>query len=260
MPLRRYVPSSIAGLFLFVAALGGWGVVSKTLGMFSVATSPMRRLPPAITLENAIRDYAANFWTIVAFTALFLLLTVHWTALVQRMYRAAPLATAVGAFFLGASVILGIVIGLDVLRVNEFAVQAGRGAADQQSWYSPEQRQWLLGGINFLLQTHLAYVYGWFLCTGLGLSALAIGVIVRLRLHRAFGVLGLISGVSLVAGVFLRLWLPAYGGNPVALTRVQDFLIDGGFALGLLASAIIGLRIEIMSRAEQRQTATTSAG
>ena len=230
-------------LALVVAALGAWGVFRGIPALVRLTPLGMRRLEPAQTLEGLLRDYPGNFATFAVFSLFMIVLSVHFFALLRDLYPHAPLAALVAGLFLGGSVLFGLTLVLTALKINEFALQAAAGSAQQQPWFSAEQQEWLSGGINFLNQLHLIFVWGWLLCLGLGWVFVGWGVLAGravARVVRLSGSLALVAGLGVVTGVLFELWEPTYAGNP---TRLAVFFVrqwEVAIAAGLLASGVLG--------------------
>lgn len=235
--------SGLRVLALMLAVLGAWGVFDGIPGLFRAASPMMRRLEPTQTLEGLLRDYPSNFATFVVFSLFMIVLSIHFFALLRDLYPHAPVAALVAGLLLGGSVLFGLILMLTALKVNEFALQAADGSAQQQPWFSAEQQAWLRGGINFLNQLHLIFVWGWLFCLGVGWMAVGSGVLgarVPARLVRLSGGLALVAGVGIVVGVLFELWEPTYAGN---LPRFAVFFIrqwEVAIAAGFLASGVLG--------------------
>ena len=71
-----------------------------------------------------MKEYRANLAAVAACSAYVMLSTIHFVGLVWRMFPRAPLASALGGLLLGASGICRLLLGVDVLKANEFAFQA----------------------------------------------------------------------------------------------------------------------------------------
>lgn len=235
--------SGVRVLALVLAVLGAWGVFDGIPGLFRAAPPMMRRLDPTQTLEGLLRDYPGNFATFVVWSLFMIVLSIHFFALLRDLYPHAPVAALVAGLFLGGSVLFGLILVLTALKVNEFALQAAAGSAQQQPWFSAEQQAWLRGGINFLNQLHLIFVWGWLFCLGLGWMVVGSGVVkarMGARLVRLSGSLALAAGVGIVVGVLFELWEPTYAGN---LPRFAIFFIrqwEVAIAAGFLASGVLG--------------------
>jgi len=237
-----------------VLALGVWGTASaltgvdreleealaaaKSGGLRASVTNPVVhniRRQHAASLENQVKDYRVNLAAVAAFFAYVMLSTIHFAGLVWRIVPAAPVSAGLGALFLGASGICGFLLGVDVLKVSEFAFAAA-GA-------QPAEREWLQGGMAFLNQLHLVFVTGWVLFLAFGWFALGVGTR-RLAGGPRFASYGLLLGpMVLLASIGARHWLPTYGATAPA-----------GVLLALVSSAGC-------SRERRRREGTaTSAG
>lgn len=230
----------LAGL---MAALGVWGITRGLPDVLRTVPPTMRRLDPAATVEALLGDYPGNFATVAIFSLFMLVLCIHFMAVVHDLYSHSPVSTLVGGVFLGGSVLFGIALGLTALKINEFALQAARGAAQQEPWFTPEQQLWVRDGINFLNQLHLISVWGWLLCLGLGFFFVGAGALAAhlpSRLIRPAGGIGLLAGLALVSGVFFELWEPMYAGAPprhaVFFLRLWEIAVAAGF----LSSGTLG--------------------
>ncbi len=222
-----------------IAALGAYGLFSLLRGLLRVSSSAgPRRLIPEQTLSGLVRDYGANYATVVIFWIFLLLLAIHFTALVYDLFRRAPVPSVLAGLFIGGSVLFGFGLGLTVLKINEFAVEAVTAAQNAQPWFSAEQGTWLRGGINFLIQLHIIFVSGWFLWTGLGFGFTGWAALRSRANPRAVAVAQALAGLSMVAGVLIRIYQPADPGRQV-WSLLETKLTEGGIALGLLASGIL---------------------
>ena len=146
LAVRKLLSIHWTGLRLLAAlmfGLGIWGAVSgltgvepelkealaavKSGGVGTTVSNPVvhndRRLHAAL-LDNQVKDYRGNLAAVAAFSVFVAFVTIHFVGLAWRMLPGAPLSSALGGLFLGASGICGFLLGLDVLKVNEFAFQA----------------------------------------------------------------------------------------------------------------------------------------
>lgn len=241
--LRDVRWSGLRVLALLVAALGAWGVLSTIGGLAGarrlageLISNPVfgneRRLEAAQALDQLTRDFSGNFVTLVVVVVFMVVLSVHFFGLLRSLYRYASLETLVAGLFLGASILSGVFIVLTALKVNEFALQATVASAEEQTW--------LRGGISFLNQIHLIFVYGWFLLTGLGWVFVGAGALRVRGWIRGIGGVELLAGLLAVTALFLRGWLPSYGVEvPALMVFSSDQLSAGGMALGFLASGML---------------------
>jgi len=237
--------SGLRILALLVAALGAYGVLSSIREIVQATPPTMRlianpvfgnpqRLDPPQAVEILTRDYPGNFRAAFAFALFSLILGVHFFALLRNLYPRAPLASLVAGLLLGGSVFCGLILGLTVLKVDEFALQAAVASAEEQSW--------LRGGINFLRQIHVIFASGWFLCIGLAWVFVGWAVLRGGFGLWLFGTVQLVAGVAVLSSVMARAWLPTYGAQAPALAVFMsgEALQNTGLVWGLLASGIVG--------------------
>ena len=163
--LREVRWTSLHIVAVLVIGLGIYGVLSfliKDLPRSSpFSTEPItnpvywndQRITPDKALHQLTRDFTGNFATVIGFSAFIILLSVHYFSVVHGLYSHAPVRSLIASVFLGGSVLCGLLVGLSLMRVNEFAFQVTSGGH--------EQKDWLRTGIGFLIQIHLVYVYGW---------------------------------------------------------------------------------------------------
>jgi hypothetical protein len=143
-----------------IAALGAYGLFSLLRGLLRVSSSAgPRRLDPEQTLSGLVRDYGANYATVVIFWIFLLLLAIHFIALVYDLFRCAPVPSVLAGLFLGGSVLFGFGLGLAVLKINEFAVEAVTAAQNAQPWFSDAARE--ISDPSVLLQLGCAYSAQW---------------------------------------------------------------------------------------------------
>jgi hypothetical protein len=234
----------LAGL---VAVLAAAGLLRELYATITARGEMMRRAHPSRVLESLLQGYSGNFGSVVGFSLLFLVLSIHFIAVAEKAYRRAPFPSLLAGLYLGGSVLMGLLVGIEVLKVNEYALQAAAGAAQQPQWYSPEQREWLHDGVNFLLQNHLVFVSGWFLFTGVGLAMLGWAAVARMPGLRWAGGIAAAGGVITIAGVYVRMWMPAAADSRL-VTILAAKLTDVGMATGLLGSGILGWWLEREAR------------
>ena len=243
-------------LAALVFAVGLWGTVSGLTGVDSelkealaavksggvgttvpnpvVGTNQRRH---AALLDNQVKDYRGNLATVAAFSVFVTLVTIHFVGLAWRMLPSSPLSSLLGGLFLSASGICGFLLGLDVLKVNEFAFQAV-GA-------QPAEREWLQGGMAFLNQLHLIFVSGWLLFLALGWVALGLGAMRMARGYRWSGCGVLLGAVMLLASIVARYWLPTYGASaPAGVLLLAGKGFSLGISTGLIGSGLIGWMLE----------------
>jgi hypothetical protein len=179
-----------------------------------------------------------------------MLSTIHFAGLVCRIVPAAPVSAGLGGLFLGASGICGFLLGVDVLKVNEFAF----AAAGTQ----PAEREWLQSGMAFLNQLHFVFVTGWVLFLAFGWFALGVGTR-RLAGGHRFASNGLLLGpMVLLASIGARHWLPTYGATaPAGVLLLSGVGFSLGISIGLIGSGVLGWMLEGTAR---REGTATSAG
>lgn len=241
--LREVRWSSLHVLALLVIGLGIYGVLSfliddlprSSLLGTEVITNPVywndQRITPEKALEQLTKDFPGNFTTVIAFSAFIILLSIHYGSVLQGLYAYTPVRSIIATVFLGGSVLFGLLVGLALMKVNEFVFQVASAGA--------EQKEWLRTGIGFLIQIHLIYVYGWILCTGLGWMFVGSGAFRGKRWMRRIGVIELFAGLMLVTSVIARAWLPTYGEKAPRFAVFLSDLFGPGIALGLLASGVL---------------------
>jgi len=242
--LREVRWSSLHVLALLVIALPGiYGVFSFVISdlprsnPFSteLITNPVywndQRLTPEKALEKLTKDFPGNFATVIGFSAFIILLSIHYASVLRGLYAYAPVRSIIATVFLGGSVLFGLLVGLSLMRVNEFAFQVASAGA--------EQKEWLRTGIGFLIQIHLIYVYAWILCTGLGWMSVGSGAFRGKRWMRRVGGIELFAGLMLVTSVIARACLPTYGETAPRFAVFLSHLFGPGIALGLLASGVL---------------------
>ena len=222
--------------------LGGvWGVISTVLGLpeflsGGLVSNPAYvsdlRLPPSEAVQELRSAYAVNFATVFLSTIPFVLMAVLLLSIVRDLYRIAALRALIAGLFLSASVVSGLLLGITVLKVSEFAFQSTILTTDEQ--------RWLEGGVTFLNQLHLVFVDGWFFFAGIGWIFLGLAALSCRNWGRAIGFVTLAAGVMVVGGVVLSYWLPVYGEMaPSFVGLLADKLNSGGMALGLLTSGLL---------------------
>jgi hypothetical protein len=208
--------------------------VGLTTPVPSLVFGNVQRLPHDIAVHSSAQAYTLNVVIIMTWLAAVVLLASHYAAVLWRLLRLAPHATLVAATFLGGSVVIGVVAGLSILKVSEFAVQS--------MLMQPAEQAWLQGGITFMNQLHLFYVHSWIACTAIGLVALG----------RAAGAAGwdrtaarivVASGVAVMAGAITRAWLPAFGPDaPNVAVLMSDQVIMAAVAAGWIGTGLLGWR------------------
>ncbi len=230
--------SVLAGL---VTLVGAWGVISTVLELPEIFSSGLipnpallsdLRLPPAEAVQGLRSAYAANFATVSLSTIPYLVMAVLLLSIVRDLYANAPSRALLAGLFLGGSVVAGLLQGITILRVSEFAFQSPILSGDEQ--------RWLEGGVTFLNQLHLIFVDAWFFFAGIGWFFLGLAALSGGSWARRIGFAMLIGGIMLVAGVELRYWLLSYGDMAPAFVASLADKLGGGMALGLLTSGILG--------------------
>ncbi len=237
---RRW--SGVRVLAVLMAGLGGWGVVRglpklvRLVSTKAVANPSLishRRLHGAEAVGQLVTTFQGNYVTVAVATILFGLLAFHLIGVAQGLYARAPLRSLVAALFFGGSVISAMLLGLTVLKVSEFAFQ--------HRLAPPSEQQWLEGGISFLNQLHLIFVYGWFLFLALGWFAAALGAVTCEGGVRWAGLSLLIASVVLLTAVGARHWIPGSGPNaPEYLVFVSTDFLDIAMGLAFLSSGVLG--------------------
>jgi hypothetical protein len=199
-----------------------------------------QRLPHEIAVLRSAQAYSLNVAIVMFWTTVVALLAAHYAALLWRLVRFAPLVTLVAATFLGGAAVVGVVIGLSILKVSEFAVQS--------VLMEPAEQAWLQSGITFMNQLHLFFVHSWIACTALGLLALGRAAMLA-GWHPATSRLVAAAGLATLAGAIARAWLPAFGPEaPAAVVLMSDQLLMVAVAGGWLATGLLGWRHAAASR------------
>lgn len=119
-------------LALLITALGAWGIVRGLPDVLRTTPPMMRRLEPGETVQALLRDYPGNFATVAIFSLFMLVLCIHFMAVLRDLHPHSQVSALAGGVFLSGSVLFGIALGLTALKINEFALQAARGAAQQE--------------------------------------------------------------------------------------------------------------------------------
>jgi hypothetical protein len=217
----------VAGTAQFGSALvGAGGVVGNPV--FANA----RRLPHAQALQQLASGYPVSVMFVLFWLLLGLLLAGAYALMLRALYRRAPTATILAGAFLGGSIIAGLLVGTSVLKVAEFAIQAGAATAAEQ--------EWLRAGVNFMNQLHLFYVSGWLLATGLGWIFLGAAARAAGQATRRPGTLLATAGGGIVLSVAARTLLPVAGpAAPAAVVALGEPLSSVGFGAGLLATGLL---------------------
>ncbi|HJQ89687.1 MAG TPA: hypothetical protein VJ820_19755 [Propionibacteriaceae bacterium] len=239
--------SAVRILALLVVAVGLWATGSQLItlvkqvdGVVAATPNPVvenEQRRHAALLENQVKDYPANLGALLAFSGFILVVTVHFAAVVWRVFPKLPLTSLVAGLFLAASGICGLLVLPSVAKVNEFAFQAVGAATGE--------REWLRGGMAFLNQIHLVFVSGWLMFLALGWLALGVGL-VRLPGHlRAWGILVLAGSIGIVVSLATRYWLPTYGSTaPGAALVLSGEVFPLGIGLGLTGTGLVSFLLE----------------
>lgn len=221
-------------LSIFVILLGVFGITRYWFFPFSsqLITNPVytnnQRISQTSAFEHLTSHFPINHAIVIGFTILIVLLALHYFTIILKLYPIAPAPVILATLFLGGAILFGLLVGISLMRVNEFIFQSASA--------SEQEIQWLRSGIGFLIQIHLIYVFGWILCTGLGLTCLG-SAAYRLSpsATRSLAFSLLPSGLLIVASITARLWLPYYGETAptyaVFLSRLEIPL-----SIGLIAS------------------------
>lgn len=247
------------GLRLFAVlmlALGIWGTVSgltgvereleealaaaKSGGPGATVSNPVvhniRRRHSAL-VENQVKDYRSNLTAVAVFSVYVMLSTIFFVGLAWRMFPRAPLSSALGGLFLGASGICGFLLGIDVLNVNEFAFEAVSA--------QPAEREWLQNGMGYLNQLHLVFVTAWVLFLALGWVAVGAGTVRMTGRYRLGGYVLLLGAALMLASIAARYWLPTYGENaPAGAILLSGVGFALGISIGLIGSGLLGWMLE----------------
>lgn len=224
-----------------VGLVGAWGVLQALVDLptlFSRLPVPNlvyrndQRLPPLDALEQLRTAFPSNFATVFGFILLAVLLGILFFGLLPRLYGDAPVRTLLAGLFLGGSVLAMVPLAITILKVSEFSFQA--------TVATPEESQWLEGGVTFLNQLHLIFVHSWFLLSGLGWIFLGLAAQSGPSWRRRSGAVALGGGGAVVGGEVLRAWLPRLGETvPMMVASSEAMLVDGGMALGFLGSGLL---------------------
>jgi hypothetical protein len=241
---RAYGEKGLHFVAHFVGALGIMAILAGAIQTLRVAwhgaggiANPVfensRRLPHLETLEHLATGHALNFFLVLPWFVIVVMLAILFAELLHRLYHRSPPAVLTAGIFLAGSVVAGLLVGSSVLKVGEFAVQStGVTAAEQE---------WVRAGINFLNQLHLFYVSVWFLSTGLGWSFLGMSAMTPVGGATRTGarlVLG--GGLVLIVSVLARSWLPTYGTEASTLmVAMSEPLATFGAGLGFVGCMVL---------------------
>ena len=226
----------------FVAGVGVWGVASTLWSLPEIFAGGEvrnfvffgdgRRLPSVEAVEMLRSAYVADFATVFLSAIPFVLVSVLFLAIVRDLYPVSRLDALLAGLFLGASMIMGLLLGFTVLRVSAFAFQS--------TVSGPEEQQWLEGGVTFLNQLHLIFLDGWYFFAGLGWIFAGLAAVRCSRWTRAFGFAALAAGILVVGGVVAAFWRPTYGEMvSLLVSSLQNKVISGGLALGMAATGLL---------------------
>jgi hypothetical protein len=211
-------------VWLLVRGLAA-GVVG---GVPSFVFGNVQRLPHEIAVGRSATAYPLNVGIIVAWLLVVVLYSVHAAALLRQLWQRAQQATLVAATFLAGATILGVVIGLSILKVSEFAVQSMLAAPGEQAW--------LRDGITYMNQLHLFYVHSWIFCMAVGW--ITVGAAAAQVRH---GRLVLAAGAAVAITFLARVWLPVFGPTaPGFAVLLSDQVMMVGVAAGWLGSGLLG--------------------
>ena len=238
---------NVLAIFLITLGLLGSGLLSvlTVVQLWShsfsgLVDNPVYLNTQRLTTESSIvelkNNLQGNFAQIGAFTGLVIFLTIHYASILRLAYRCSPLSIIIASFFLGGSLVLGVLIGSALVLVSTFAFQV--------TLSSPHQQEWLQTGLPFLIQIHLIYVYGWFFCTALGWFAFSFSVMKVKGWIRYFGRAKLLASLIILVSLTIRAWLPLYGEQAPVFVVVIGRLFGIGMGLGLLASGFLYLLLE----------------
>ena len=225
-----------------VLGLGGaWGVLETLVGIPAmISREPVpnlvfqndQRLPALEALVQLRTAFPANFVYVFGFILLAVVLGILFFGLLPRLYGAAPVRTLLAGLFLGGSVLAVIPMVTTILKVSEFGFQL--------AVVTPEEQQWLEGGVTFLNQLHLVFVHSWFLLIGLGWVFLGLASVRDRAWSKWGGVAALSAGLSVLGGEVLRAWLPQLGETvPTIIASGRAALVDGGMALGFFGTGLL---------------------
>jgi len=227
-----------------VAAIGSLGTLQGLLQvpkLFSLqpvssfAFANDQRLPAPEAIRELQGALGGNLGVFIALGLLLLAVLPLFVVVTRGLIPHAPVSASLGGLFLGGSVLAGFLLGITALKVTELAIQSAAA--------TPEEQTWFRGGITYLNQAHLVFVYGWFLFTGLGWLSLGMATARSDRWTRLFGRVGAAAGLLICLGVLARFWLPSYGPlAPQAFLFVASNTIELGLAIGLLATWVLGWR------------------
>ncbi len=236
--VRWTKPRVLASIIFLACAWGVFQAVSGLPALFSRQPIPNlvyhndQRLPPLEALEQLRTAYPGNVTTVFAGILLAVLVAILFFGLLPQLYHSAPTRILLAGLFFGGSVLAVVPLSITVLKVSEFAFQGAIA--------TPDEEQWLEGGVTFLNQLHLIFVHTWFLLSGLGWIFLGLAGMSGSGWRKWGGAVALTGGSAIVGGEVLRAWLPRLGEMiPRAIASGQVMLTDGGMALGGLGTAIL---------------------
>jgi hypothetical protein len=247
MDITMKPPSSQTASRWLLLLMGGLGLAGAAVqlgrGLIRGATvvdnpvfANVQRLPH----EQTILYHASSYGTdllILSFWLLFLVLIGYVAVvLLHALYQRAPVPTlAAGAFLFGA-LISGLLIATSLMKVAEFVVQMPAATAAEAAW--------LTSGINYLMQLHLFYVWGWIFATGVGWLFLAAAARRAGDSYRRGALLLFAGGGLFVAATVFRALLPFAGPTaPGLLIGFIEAVPSAAFGAGLLGYAALLRRL-----------------
>jgi hypothetical protein len=238
---RRGGGRALGGFFVALGAFGlpiGIWLSARALGGGLLAATPsfvfgnVQRLPHDVAVASAATAYPLNVGITLFWTTVVVLFAVHSAGLLRSLFRDAPQSALVAGAFLAGATIFGVVAGISILKVSEFAVQSMLAA--------PAEQVWLRDGITFMNQLHLFYVHAWFVCMAAGWVAL--GLTPRMRSRRVMrnSSLVLAAGLAVATAVLARMALPAFGPQaPAILVVLSDSFFFVAVAAGWIGSGLL---------------------
>jgi hypothetical protein len=197
-------------LSVFVITVGLFGITRYWFFPFSSEriNNPVywndQRLSSSTAFDALISNFPLNHAIVIGFTLMIVLFAIHYLSILRKLYSIAPIHVTLASLFFAGAIIFGLLVGISLMRVIEFVYQSASA--------SEREVEWLRSGIGFLIQIHLIYVFGWLLCTGLGLTCIgAAAHRVTTLWARRLAFLQLLAGLLMVGSVIARLWLPFFG-------------------------------------------------
>jgi hypothetical protein len=197
-------------LSVFIITVGLFGIARYWFFPFSseLVNNPVylndQRLSSSSAFDQLTTSFPINHAIVIGFTVLIVLFAIHYLSILRKLSSLAPVHVALATLFFAGAILFGLLVGVSLLRVNEFVFQSASA--------TEREVEWLRNGIGFLIQIHLIYVFGWLLCTGLGLTCIgAASRRLTTTMTRRFALIQLLSGLLMVGSVIARLWLPYFG-------------------------------------------------